>query len=127
MVRLFEKARRYHEPGSEGYGHVLLLQRLYQALVSPCPLSGPPFVSTQNFAGLRAGPGTTKPVHGSDGEGISGVTTHRVLSKERKFVDEVHYKGWILKLADWVHLSNPDDPSRPIIAQIFRCWLSEEA
>lgn len=127
MARLFEKARRYHEPSSEAYGHILLLQRLFQALTSPNPPPGPPFVSTQNFAALRAGPGTTKPVHGGDADGVSGVTTHRVLTRDRKFVDEVHYKGWSLKLADWVHLSNPDDPSRPIIAQVFRCWISEEA
>lgn len=126
MARLFEKARRHHELCSEAYGHVLLLQRLYQALTSPSPPPGPPFVSTQNFAALRAGPGTTKPVHGGEAEGVAGVTTHRVLIRDRKFVDEVHYKGWSLKLADWVHLSNPDDPSRPIIAQVFRCWISEE-
>ncbi|KXN88583.1 Chromatin structure-remodeling complex subunit rsc1 [Leucoagaricus sp. SymC.cos] len=126
MARLFEKARRLYEPCSEAYGHVLLLQRLYQALTSANPPT-PPYVSTQNFAALRAGPGTTKPVHGGDADGVAGVTTHRVLSKDRKFVDEVHHKGWTLKLADWVHLSNPDDPSRPIIAQVFRCWISEEA
>ncbi|KAF9449324.1 hypothetical protein P691DRAFT_812703 [Macrolepiota fuliginosa MF-IS2] len=125
IARLFEKARRYHEPCSEAYGHVLSLQRLYQALTSPNPPPGPPYVSTTNFAALRAGPGTTKPVHG-DTDGVAGVTTHRVLTRDRKFVDEVHYKGWSLKLADWVHLSNPDDPSRPIIAQVFRCWISEE-
>jgi hypothetical protein len=61
-----------------------------------------------------------------DVEGTTGVTTFRVSSKDRKFVDEVHYKGWAVKLADWVHLSNPDDPSRPIIAQVFRVWVSEE-
>lgn len=60
------------------------------------------------------------------GGGVAGVTTHRVLTKDRTFVDEVYYMGWTLKLADWVHLSNPDDPSRPIVAQVFRCWVSEE-
>lgn len=54
------------------------------------------------------------------------MTTHRVLTKDRVFVDELHYKGWSLKLAEWVHLANPDDPSRPIIGQIFRCWVSDE-
>ncbi|XP_006454962.1 hypothetical protein AGABI2DRAFT_148258 [Agaricus bisporus var. bisporus H97] len=126
VAKLFEKARRYYEICSEAYGHVLLLQRLYQALTSPNPPSGPPYVSTQNFAALRAGPGAIKPVHGNDTDGVPNVTTHRVLTRERKFVDEVHYRGWTLKLADWVHLSNPDDPSRPIIAQVFRCWISEE-
>ncbi|KAL0573841.1 hypothetical protein V5O48_008105 [Marasmius crinis-equi] len=125
MARLFEKARRWLEPSTEPYGNVLLLQRLYQALASSEPPPGPPYSSTTNFASLRAGPGNVKPVHG-DGEGVPGVTSHRVLTRDKKFVDEVHYKGWSVKLADWLHLSNPDDPSRPIIAQVFRCWVSEE-
>ncbi len=54
------------------------------------------------------------------------MTTYRVIHKDRKFVDELNYKGWNVRLADWVHLSNPDDPSRPIIAQVFRCWVSVE-
>lgn len=87
---------------------------------------GPPYTSSTNFASLKAGPGTAKPVHGADSEGVPGVTTYRVIQKDRTFVDELHYKGWSVRLADWVHLSNPDDPSRPIIAQVFRCWVSEE-
>lgn len=143
MARLFEKARRWHKPSTEPYGRVLLLQRLFQALVSQDRPPGPPYHSTTNFAALRAGPGNVKPVHtggvgGSGGVGgnassedgtgggVAGVTTHRVLTKDRTFVDEVYYMGWTLKLADWVHLSNPDDPSRPIVAQVFRCWVSEE-
>ncbi|KAK2459787.1 hypothetical protein APHAL10511_008219 [Amanita phalloides] len=126
MARLFEKARRCHEPTSEGYGRALLLQRLYHAITSGNPPPGPPYTSSTNFASLKAGPGTTKPVHGADSEGVPGVTTYRVIHKDRTFVDELHYKGWSVRLADWVHLSNPDDPSRPIIAQIFRCWVSEE-
>uniref|UniRef100_A0A8H7Y6I3 Uncharacterized protein n=1 Tax=Psilocybe cubensis TaxID=181762 RepID=A0A8H7Y6I3_PSICU len=124
MARLFEKARRWHDPGTEAYGRTLLLQRLYQALTSPNPPAAP-YVSNTNFAALRAGPGNVRPVHGSDGEGIPNVTTHRVLSRDRTFVDELNYKGWKIKLADWVHLSNPDDPSRPIIGQVFRCWVSD--
>jgi chromatin structure-remodeling complex subunit RSC1/2 len=65
-------------------------------------------------------------VHKSDSEGVANVTTHRVLTRERTFLDEVSYKGLKIKLADFVHLSNPDDPSRPIVGQVFRCWVSEE-
>ena len=101
-------------------------QRLYNAITSPNPPAGPPYVSSTNFASLRAGPGSTKPVHGPDGEGVPGVTTYRVTQKDRTFVEEVHFKGWSVRLGDWVHLSNPDDPGRPTIAQVFRCWVSEE-
>ncbi|KAN0121428.1 hypothetical protein V8E52_003324, partial [Russula decolorans] len=126
IAQLFEKARRWHELGSDAYGHVLLLQRLYQALTSPTPPSGPPYVSSTNFASLRAGPGTARPLHSSDSEKLPAVTTFRVSSKDRTFVDEVTYRGWSVKLADWLHLSNPDDPSRPIIAQVFKCYVSDE-
>ncbi|KAH0590018.1 Chromatin structure-remodeling complex subunit rsc1 [Termitomyces sp. J132] len=126
MARLFEKARRWHKTSPEPYGRTLLLQRFYQALLAADPPSGPPYHTTTNFAACRAGPGNVKPVHGGDAPGVAGVTTHRVLSKDRTFMDEVHYKGWTLKLGDWVHLSNPDDPSRPIVAQVFRTWVSDE-
>ncbi|KAA1468335.1 hypothetical protein DENSPDRAFT_863516 [Dentipellis sp. KUC8613] len=125
MARLFEKARRWHEQGSDAYGHVLLLQRLYQALTSPSPPAGPPYASTTNFASLRAGPGTARPLHSADSE-QPGVTMFRVSTKDRTFVEEVQYKGWSIRLADWLHLSNPDDPSKPIVAQVFRCYISEE-
>lgn len=127
MSKLFLKGRRWYEPESEGYSNVLLLHRLYQSLTSPDPPSGPPFKTTTHFAALPAAPGTARPLHSTDAEGVPGVTTFRVSSKERRFVDEVHYKGMIYKLADWVHLANCDDPGRPIIAQIFRCWISEES
>ena len=35
MARLFEKARRYHEPGSEPYGRALLLQVSYDSTLFP--------------------------------------------------------------------------------------------
>ncbi|EJD04577.1 uncharacterized protein FOMMEDRAFT_167736 [Fomitiporia mediterranea MF3/22] len=129
MIRLFEKARRWHDIGSDQYGDVLLLQRLYQALTSPTPPPGPPYASQTNFSSIRAGPGTARPLHGSastDSDLVPGVTTFRVSSKDRHFVDEVNYKGWSIRLADWLHLANPDDPNRPIVAQVFRCWISDE-
>lgn len=146
MSKLFLKARRSYVPGSDAYGKVLLLQvlpsplspccqcdlilpckqRLYQALVSDDPPAGPPYTSSTNFAALPAAPGTARPLHSGDAEGVPGVTMFRIATKDRRFVDKLEYKGWTIKLADWFHLSNCDDPSRPIIAQVFRCWISEE-
>ena len=119
MSRLFEKARRVHPPASEPYARALLLQRLYNALTSTSPPVGPPYTSTTNFASLRTGPG-----HVSEQD--NGVTSFRVSSKDRTFVEEVWYKGVPVRLADWVHLSNPDDPGRPIIAQVYKVWISDE-
>ncbi|EKM60679.1 uncharacterized protein PHACADRAFT_246748 [Phanerochaete carnosa HHB-10118-sp] len=126
METLFLKGRRWYEPTSDGYANVLVLQRFYQALVSPEPPSGPPYTSKTNFAGLPASPGIAKPLHSTDAEGVPGVTAYRVSTKDRQFVDSVQYKGWTIKMADWVHLANCDDPCRPIIGQVFRCWISEE-
>lgn len=144
MSKLFLKGRRSYAPATEGYGQVLLLQvsacnltcissftcvnqRLYQALVSSEPPSGPPYASSTNFASLPAGPGTARPLHSSqETDGMPSITTFRIPTKDRKFVDQVEYKGWTIKMADWLHLANCDDPSRPIVAHVFRCWVSEE-
>lgn len=101
-------------------------QRLYQALTAPAPPPGPPYVSPTHFASIRAGPGTARPLHATGDDGVPGITTFRVSTKDRTFVDEVSYKGWAIRLADWLHLSNPDDPSRPIVGHVFKCWLSDE-
>ncbi|KAI9059557.1 hypothetical protein FKP32DRAFT_1596121 [Trametes sanguinea] len=123
MSQLFLKARRWYEIGSEPYGNVLVLQRFYHALTSPNPPQ-PPYTSSTRFAALPAGPGTAKPLHASEGD--HGVTTFRVSLKDRQVVDEVHHKGWTVKVADWLHLSNPDDPSRPIIGQVFKSFNWQE-
>ncbi|KAI0782167.1 hypothetical protein C8Q75DRAFT_886490 [Abortiporus biennis] len=127
MTRLFLKGRRFFEPTTEPYGNVITAQRLYQALTSPTPPAGPPFQTTTYFASLRAGPGTAKPIHASESsEGIPGVTSVKLSTKNRTLVDEVVYKGMRFRLGEWVHLMNPDDSKRPIVAQIFKCWVNEE-
>ena len=101
-------------------------QRLYQALTGPDPPPGPPCTSPTHFAALPAGPGTARPLHSTDAEGVPGVTTFRINLRERRFVDELVYRGWALRVGDWVHVASCDDPGRPIVAQVFKCWLSEE-
>ncbi|KAF9644688.1 hypothetical protein BDM02DRAFT_3121491 [Thelephora ganbajun] len=123
---LFLKARRFHEAGSDVYGGVLILQRFYQALTSPNPPSGPPYKTATNWASLPAGPGTARPLNAAEGEASRAVTTFRVSTKDRKFVEEVEYRGWKIRVADWLHLCNPDDPSKPIIGQVFKCYQLEE-
>ena len=100
---------------------------MYHALTSAHPPS-PPYITSTNFASIRAGPGTARPLHGAgaDSEGLAGVTTFRVSTKDRTIVDEVHFKGFTVRLADWLHLSNPDDPSKPVVGQVFKCFVSDE-
>ncbi len=106
MTHLFEKARRFHRDGSAEYGHVLVLQRLYNALTAPYPLilppSGVPAPSSTLFASLPAGPGNARPLHettqelraGAAEEDVGfGVTTYRVGTRDRTFTDEARHKG----------------------------------
>ena len=143
MHELFLKGRRFYEAGSDAYGGILLLQvssitvctrlsltvpkRFYQALTSINPPSGPPYKTMTNWASLPAGPGTAKPLNSAEGETLRAVTTFRVSTKDRKFVEEVEYRGWKIRVADWLHLCNSDDPSKPIIGQVFKCYQLEEA
>ena len=38
----------------------------------------------------------------------------------------MHYKGWSFRLADWVHAYNSDDPSKPVMGQVFKAYISDE-
>ena len=116
MTRLFEKARRFYSEGSENYGKVLVLQRLYNALTAPYPLtlppSGIPDPSPTLFASLPAGPGNARSMHettqelraGAAEEEVGfGITTFRVGTKDRAFTDEARHKGMAYKLGElWV-------------------------
>ncbi|EIN13357.1 hypothetical protein PUNSTDRAFT_78873 [Punctularia strigosozonata HHB-11173 SS5] len=120
MSQLFLKARRTYEPTTEPYTRVLLLQRLYHQLTFPppsAPISTPIPPSPSNFASIRAGggPGAAEP-----------ATAFRVSTKDREIVEELWFKGMNFRLGDWVHVANPDDPGRPIVAQVFRCFVSED-
>ncbi|RPD58486.1 hypothetical protein L227DRAFT_594371 [Lentinus tigrinus ALCF2SS1-6] len=128
MAQLFLKARRWYEIGTEPYGNVVVLQRFYHALTSPNPPVSP-YTSSTKFAALPAGPGRATSLSAPPPEGVTGpaLTTMRISLRDKKLLDEVQYKGWTIRIADWLHLSNPDDSSRPIIGHVFKCFVSEEA
>ncbi|KAG0647295.1 chromatin remodeling [Hyphodiscus hymeniophilus] len=60
----------------------------------------------------------------------------RILAEQEKkrpdsdFVDEdgrlplseILYNGELWKVGDWIHLTNPNDVTKPIVAQIYRTW-----
>ena len=58
---------------------------------------------------------------------MPGITDFRISTKDRTFVDKVHYKERTIRLADWLHLSDPSYPSRPIVSHVFKCRISDEA
>ena len=101
MAHLFAKSRCFHREGSAEYGYILVLQRLYNALTAPYPLtlpaSGVPEPSPTLFASLPAGPGNARSLHettqelraGAAEEQVGfGITTYRVGTKDRVFTDE---------------------------------------
>ncbi|KAF8588485.1 hypothetical protein K439DRAFT_1384573 [Ramaria rubella] len=126
MGRLFERARRWHTAGTEAYGLCILLQRLYHLLTSP-PLPNIVPATTSNFSSIAAGPGVARPLHSQPSESLSShaVTTFRIPTKDRVFTEELTHKGMSIRVGDWVHLMNPDEPARPIIAQVFKTWVPD--
>lgn len=38
----------------------------------------------------------------------------------------IQYKGETWKVGDWVHIQNPNDVTKPIVAQIYRTWRDNE-
>ncbi|TAQ85828.1 hypothetical protein B7494_g5838 [Chlorociboria aeruginascens] len=41
-------------------------------------------------------------------------------------VPEILYNGELWKVGDWIHLNNPNDVTKPIVAQIYRTWQDPE-
>lgn len=122
----FRRVLLYQAP-SVTWADTLTKKRLYQSLTSKVPPQGPPYISTTNFASVRSGPGVLSPQPAAEGEsGVIGVTSFRVSNKDRTFVDELPYKGWRVRLGDWVHVANAEDPARPVVGQVYRCFVSDE-
>ncbi|KAI1826575.1 hypothetical protein F4861DRAFT_529703 [Xylaria intraflava] len=44
----------------------------------------------------------------------------------RRPVPEIHHKGEIWRVGDWVHVTNANDLTKPIIAQIYRTWQDRQ-
>ncbi|RYP15337.1 hypothetical protein DL765_005771 [Monosporascus sp. GIB2] len=40
----------------------------------------------------------------------------------RRPVPEIHHRGEVWRVGDWVHITNPNDLTKPIVAQIYRTW-----
>ncbi|KAI2634542.1 hypothetical protein GGS21DRAFT_539364 [Xylaria nigripes] len=44
----------------------------------------------------------------------------------RRPVPEIHHKGEIWRVGDWVHITNANDLTKPIVAQIYRTWQDRQ-
>jgi chromatin structure-remodeling complex subunit RSC1/2 len=113
MLQLFYNGRRYFEPGTDAYGGVLTLQRMYQHMTQSTDTAKEDIddeVVSKNYASLRYGPCEDQ------GEGQGEAQSEGDI----KVVPYLRYKGQMVLVGNFVHLSNPTDPSRPIIAQVFK-------
>lgn len=113
MLQLFYNGRRYFEPGSDAYGGVLTLQRMYNHMTQSTETAKEDIDDhsiARNFASIQYGPCEDQ------GSGPGEASSEG----ERLRVPFVRYKGQVIFAGNFVHLSNPTDPSRPIIAQVFK-------
>ncbi|PKI84249.1 hypothetical protein MVES1_001930 [Malassezia vespertilionis] len=128
MLQLFHNARTWYGIGTQGYAETVTLQRLYQQLTPSREMLADGLGvrhikaksndidmvdalrkgarATRSFASSNAGPGRAA-------EAASNVHTE---------LADAAYKGRIYRVGDWVHVMNPVNPSRPIVAQIFRLY-----
>ena len=103
------------------------LKRMYQQLLTANPPSSPPTFSQHYFSSISSGPGVAKaPTASSVILSEQGIPFPKSFSKKRKYTDDIAYKGLKYAAGDWVHLSNPDDPTKPIVGQVFKTWVSDE-
>ncbi|WFD25871.1 hypothetical protein MNAN1_000839 [Malassezia nana] len=132
MLQLFSNACQWYGLGTDGYGEMVILQRLYNELTpsrarlvdasgtrqGKARLSDIDIVSAQHskakgksmqkFASSPYGPGHEPP---------TPVRPPKMLP-----VEAAAFKGRTYSVGDWVHIMNPVDPSRPIVGQIFRLY-----
>lgn len=118
MLQLFYNARHYFVPGSTGYRGVLILQRMYQHMTQSIETAKEDITDdaiAKNYASLQFGPCEDQ----GEGQGEAPSQGEKVV------VPFLRYKGQTISVGNFVHLSNPTDPSRPIIAQVFKTRREE--
>lgn len=131
MLQLFENARRLHPIGTQMYGDAVVLQRFYHEITKATPSRQEPITAervlataatadaTHHFSSIPHGP-----LYASAGS--NGDLTTRISSKSKTYYEHLNLKGKAFRVGDWIHLINPSDPTKPIVAQIFKVLRREE-
>lgn len=128
------------------------VQRLYQELTKRVShLSPPKAIANGSLSSVQNGPGNLQPQNRASSPGTAGDSeskghgSSRIALKDKILLNGVNFKGDLLRVGeslppggsrqpeliflcpgDWVHLLNPDNPAKPIIAQIFKVYRKPE-
>ncbi|SNX86621.1 related to RSC2 - member of RSC complex [Melanopsichium pennsylvanicum] len=131
MLQLFENARRLYPIGTQTYGDAVVLQRLYHEITKAKPSKSEPITAeavlataaqadaSRHFSSIPHGP-----LYASAGS--HGDLTTRISSKSKTYYEHLNLKGKAFRVGDWIHLINPSDSTKPIVAQIFKVLRRED-
>ncbi|GAA5913718.1 hypothetical protein JCM6882_002325 [Rhodosporidiobolus microsporus] len=124
LFRLFAAAKLFVRPETPGtlFSDLMMLQRLYQELTRRKSALERSAGTDSTSAFTASGPSSVKR---EDDLGVSDLksrATTRPTTKDKIFLDGINFKGDVLRVGDWVHLLNPDNPAKPVIAQIWKVY-----
>ncbi|MBW0505595.1 hypothetical protein O181_045310 [Austropuccinia psidii MF-1] len=119
LHKVFLHAETSYAQDQERLGGIYLLKRLYQELTqgdgSLALRDSVPIGGARALASVCMGPGNRTLLPRNE-EPV------KLRAKDKSALEGVRHKGDYFKVGDWIHLFNHDDPSRPIIAQIFHTY-----
>lgn len=119
LYQLFLRAERAYQTDPDRLAGIYVLKRLYQELTqgngTQTLKDSFPVGTAKKLASVTMGPGNRSHLPRND-EPV------KLRAKDKILLEGIHLKGDYLRIGDWVHLFNPDDPSRPIIGQIFNTY-----
>ncbi|WAQ92804.1 hypothetical protein PtA15_17A286 [Puccinia triticina] len=119
LHQAFVDAERAYLKTPERLAGLYVLKRLYQELTqgdgTQTLRDSIPVGTAKKLASVTMGPGNRLHLPRND-EPV------KLKAKDKVLLEGIHHKGDYIRIGDWVHIFNPDDPSRPIIGQIFNTY-----
>lgn len=106
-MQLFENARRFLPQATPACGAALHLQRLFQTLTSGD--------STRR---------STRERRYASGQQLQHLGALQSLPPDEAQQATLRYKDRKVQVGDWIHVASDKDPSRPLVACIFRLSTS---
>ncbi|KAH9440472.1 hypothetical protein Pst134EB_031084 [Puccinia striiformis f. sp. tritici] len=119
LYQAFIDAEKAYSDNPERLAGIYVLKRLYQELTqgdgTQTLRDSIPVGAARKLASVTMGPGNRHHLPRND-EPV------KLKARDKILLEGLNHKGDHIKIGDWVHIFNPDDPSRPIVAQIFNTY-----